>query len=57
MELHVVLPNIGFLTLDDTMLIGEEVCIGMASILASKCGGCGAFATSDKADIPSSRKY
>ena len=45
---------------DDTMLIGEEACYGMASILAYKCSGCGeniSFATSSKVDIPSGGKY
>ena len=48
------------LPLDDTVLIGEEACYGMASILAYKCSGYGeniSFATSSKVDFPSSGKY
>ena len=48
------------LSLDDTMLIGEQARYGMASILAYKCSGCGkhiSFATSSRVDIPSSGKY
>ena len=46
--------------IDDTMLIGEEACYLMATILVYKCSGCGdniSFATLSKVNIRSSRKY